>query len=177
MIGPHGHEVGFKRNCADCKAERAEIRAKRRKQARARKVKEQAAARRMTPEFRAHRAEQRRNQRATQYAKVVALPKSSTPVARDAVVPPVAGENEQAVREQCAKSSKAGDRPGTVAQAVTLARILDNPSMSALWPQTSRQLHVLLTSLDAPRPRSKGRLASVISMTEQNRKPKAHAAQ
>ena len=75
------------------------------------------------------------------------------------------GENELAVREQCARSPKAADQPGTVSQAITLAKILDREEFSAMHPTTSRQLQALLTSLAAPNTKSRGRLARVQSLT------------
>jgi hypothetical protein len=75
------------------------------------------------------------------------------------------GENEAGVREQVRYSRLAEQRPGTVAQAITLAKILDDPQMKPMHPQTSRQLHTLLTSLDGPKKKSGGRLAMVSAMS------------
>jgi hypothetical protein len=79
--------------------------------------------------------------------------------------PPVAGPNEIAVIEQCAAAPKAVDRPATVEQARTLARILDDDDCKAMWPTTSRQLHTLLSSLTAPKVKSGGRLYAIRAMT------------
>jgi hypothetical protein len=150
-IGPHNHPLGYVPSCAQCKAERREIRAKA-------AAKAQREAKRHTPQARMDRAEARRNQRATRYASVVALPKST--------VPTVLGENEAAVIAQCEHLPKAEDSPSTVQQCRTLAKILDNDEMSALWPQTSRQMHALLSSMagapkkDAPHAFPDGNSAS-----------------
>jgi hypothetical protein len=66
------------------------------------------------------------------------------------------GENESAVRAQCADAKQAEAKPGIVAQAVTLAKILDNPYLQPMHPQTSRQLEALLASLDGPKRKMKG---------------------
>jgi hypothetical protein len=141
--GPHNHPVGYRRDCDLCKAERRAIAAKKRK----------------TPAYRAYRAEQRRNERATRFASVVALPANPA----NAGTAPVENEreNETATREQCARSSKAADQPGTVQQAITLAKILDNPSLASIHPTTSRQLHILLTSLSGGKKKSRGGLAAI----------------
>jgi hypothetical protein len=72
-------------------------------------------------------------------------------------------ENESAVRAQCANSKLAEDKPGTVSQAVTLAKILDDPDLQPIHAQTSRQLHALLTSLDAPKRKMKGSHLAMVS--------------
>lgn len=143
---PHGHPIGYRADCEQCKAERRAIRTK-----------------------------QRRDQRARKYNVVPIKRRASAapPTVSGEDAAPAFGENESAVRAQCASSARAEDKPGTVMQAVTLSRILDNDQLSALWPQTSRQLHALLTSLDAPRKKSKGRLSAVIALTEQTRNRKA----
>ena len=81
------------------------------------------------------------------------------------------GANEQAVMAQIQAAPKADAAPGTVQQAVTLAKILDDENCKALWPTTSRQLHVLLSSLAPTKTKSKGRLAKVATMT--NRSPRS----
>jgi hypothetical protein len=76
------------------------------------------------------------------------------------------GDNELAVIAQCKGSRLAEERPATVSQCISLARILDNPEMSPMWPTTSRQLHSMLTSLQGPtRKKSRNRLQQVISMS------------
>jgi hypothetical protein len=77
----------------------------------------------------------------------------------------VVGPNEQAVLDQCAASPLAADQPATVAQAVSLAKILDDEACKAMWPTTSRQLHALMLALRAPQKKSRGRLARVQAMT------------
>lgn len=75
------------------------------------------------------------------------------------------GDNERAVREECAGLSLSDDRPAMVAQAVTLARILDNPKSMAMWPTTSRQLTAILNDLRGnSKKRTRSRLASVQRM-------------
>jgi hypothetical protein len=84
--------------------------------------------------------------------------------------PAVVGANEAAVLAQCEAAPKAADAPGTVQQAITLARILDDEDCKAMWPTTSRQLHALLLSLAAPRGKSGGRKLAVIRAMS-NRRP------
>jgi hypothetical protein len=94
------------------------------------------------------------------------LPTTRRPAAASNPEPePTMGDNEIAVRAQCESSPKAADNPGTVSQAVTLARILDRPEFAAMHPTTSRQLHALLTSLAAPKRKSRARLTRIRSMT------------
>jgi hypothetical protein len=83
--------------------------------------------------------------------------------------PPVIGDNEAAVRAQCEGATRAADQPGTVAQAITLAKILDREDLIAMHANTSRQLHVLLQSLAGPKLKSKGKLVAIQKMT--NRRP------
>jgi hypothetical protein len=83
--------------------------------------------------------------------------------------PAVIGANEAAVLAQCAAAPKAEAAAATVAQAVTLAKILDDESCKAMWPTTSRQLHVLLSSLSPPPAKSKGKLYAIRKMS--NRRP------
>lgn len=79
---------------------------------------------------------------------------------------PVVGPNEQAVIEQCAQSGMTEQRPATVMQARTMARILDDAARMHDHPKASDQLHKLLTSLDPPRKRkTSGRLSSVKAMS------------
>lgn len=94
-------------------------------------------------------------------AKVLALPTHPQPVNAATVV----GPNEAAVREQCEASPKAADMRGTVQQACTLAKILDTPDYAPMHAQVSRQIQALLTSLEGPKRKSKGRLAVVQAMT------------
>lgn len=89
--------------------------------------------------------------------KVVALPSITRQVEASM------GENEAGVRQQCANSRLSGDRPGTVAQCITLSKILDNPDLAAMWPTTSRQLQSLLATLDGPRKKMKASHLSTIS--------------
>jgi len=103
-----------------------------------------------------------------QRAVVRLLPTTRQPAASKPKPEPeaaVMGENEVAVRLQCANSLKAADQPGTVSQAITLAKILDREAFSAMHPTTSRQLQALLTSLAGPKRKSRGRLARVQSLT------------
>jgi hypothetical protein len=150
--GPHGHPTGYQRGCEQCKADR--------------RAQRQAAtkAKHATPEYKAYRAAQRRDERARQF-KVVAFPSTAQP----GTGTPEIGPNEQAVIDQCARLPKAEANPATVMHARTLAKLLDNRQVSALWPQAVRQIHVLELSLGAPRVKGRNRLAAVIAMTERNR--------
>jgi hypothetical protein len=94
-------------------------------------------------------------------ANVVALPTTAQPEA----APAQPGPNELAVRQQCEQSPKAKDKPASVEQAVTMARILDNPEFAPMHPQASRQLQALLTDLGQPKTKSGGRLYAVQQMT------------
>jgi hypothetical protein len=76
------------------------------------------------------------------------------------------GDNELAVIEQVERMPKAPERPSIVAQAKTLARIMDDPALRPMHATTSRQLQALLTSLDGPVRKSRGRLYAVRQMTE-----------
>lgn len=89
---------------------------------------------------------------------VVAMPKATSPVEAAAM-----GDNEAGVRAQCAASRLAADRPGTVAQCITLSKILDNAELAAMWPTTSRQLQSLLATLDGPRKKTHGSQLAVVS--------------
>ena len=90
--------------------------------------------------------------------KVVGLPSTPQPVESEAV-----GENEAAVRAQCGNSKRADDVPAIVSQAITLAKILDNPDLQPMHPQTSRQLASLLASLDGPKRKMKSGHLAVVS--------------
>jgi hypothetical protein len=79
--------------------------------------------------------------------------------------PAVVGANEAAVMAQCEAALKAADLPGTVEQARTLAKILDDDDCKAMWPTTSRQLHALLLSLAGSKAKSQGRLYAIRKMT------------
>jgi hypothetical protein len=100
-------------------------------------------------------------------SKVVALPSHPAQIVTAATE---MGENEAAIREQCENSPKGSEKPGTVSQATTLARILDNPDYAPMHAQVSRQIHALLLSLDGPRTkaRNNSRLAVVQAMTQRN---------
>ncbi len=84
--------------------------------------------------------------------------------------PQAIGTNEQAVLDQAAQLPKADQQPATVQQALTLARLLDDDACKAMWPTTSRQLHVLLLSLAGPKAKSKSRILAIQKMT--NRRPR-----
>jgi hypothetical protein len=104
--------------------------------------------------------------------------RTRTSASGPARAPEPIGEYEAAVREQCDSSPRRDDRPGTVAQCVAMARILDNPLLVAMHPQTSRQLHTLLTSLDGPPKKSRGHLIAIQRMTARRpRDPNTGVAQ
>ena len=148
--GPHGHPVGFRRDCAECAAV--------------------SQARRATPEAKRQRADARQRQQATRAGRLLGLaanePDGGTIVALPtrAAAAPTIGENEQAVIAQCEMSKQAEVKPGIVTQARTLARILDAPELMTIWPRTSSQLQALLKELDGPRKKSSGRLIQVSAM-------------
>jgi hypothetical protein len=75
--------------------------------------------------------------------------------------PTTVGEVEAAVRAECAPY--ADDRPGLVANAITLARKLDDPELVGLSLQASRQLMTVLLALHGNTKRKSGgrRLAVV----------------
>jgi hypothetical protein len=68
------------------------------------------------------------------------------------------------VLAQCDASHFGGDRPGTIAACRAMARILDDETQKPQWPRASRELHTLLTSLQAPRKKSRGKLVQVQSL-------------
>jgi hypothetical protein len=83
---------------------------------------------------------------------------------RESLSEPKVGINEEAVRDQCAASARAADQPATVAQAITLSRILDNDRFAAIHANVGRQLNALMMQLDGPKTKRKGRLAVVTTM-------------
>jgi hypothetical protein len=103
-------------------------------------------------------------------AKLVAFPRSGQVNQTFQQKPEVVvGDNERAVLAQTEASVHAAAQPAAVQQALSMARILDNPDCLAMHPTASRQLQLLLTSLDPPKPqRRKGRLAVVVAMTTQS---------
>jgi hypothetical protein len=136
--GPHGHPTGFQRGCEKCEAA--------------------AKERRSSPQAKREAADRRTKDKATRAGRLIPLPTGT----RSA--PAAIGFNEAAVREQCEQSPKGSERPGTVAQAITLAKVLDTPELQTIHAQTSRQLHALLLSLDGLKKKSGGRLAAVQAM-------------
>jgi hypothetical protein len=134
----HGTEGGYRLcHCVKCKAAHA---------AHAREVRARNA--------------QARTRRSKSKSRVVAL--STVPQSVSAAPEP--GENELAVRQQIEDSPRAAEKPGTCSQAITLSKILDNPTYAPMWATTSRQLHALLLSLDGPRRKSTGKLFVVQQM-------------
>jgi hypothetical protein len=162
---PHGHPLGFKKDCPQCKADRARIRAKKRAKAEAEEVAKQARQERMTPAYRAYRATQRRDERATRFAGVIALPSAAQSGAGAIQI----GPNEAATIAQCELLPKSEVNPAAVQHARQLSTILDNPAMAAIWSRTARDIQALLLPLDAPKKKSRSRLSAVISMTERKR--------
>jgi hypothetical protein len=97
---------------------------------------------------------------------VTALPTATTQPPRGP------GEVELAVVAEVDGLPMAADRPALVANAITLAGILDNAEQVYMWPQTTRQLHALLNELHGGgkrKRRDSGRLASVSQMVGRNR--------
>jgi hypothetical protein len=92
-------------------------------------------------------------------------------MSQEMMMPTEGGPTELAVIAQCEDNPRAAERPATVAQARTLARILDTPEMFPTHATASNSLQKLLASLDAPNRgrKSKGRLHSVIRMTAKTR--------
>jgi hypothetical protein len=72
-----------------------------------------------------------------------------------------------------AEAEQFSERPGMVAGALAMARIIDNPSLVHLWPQSTRQLQAILDGLrSGTKKKSRDRLAAVQQMTAVGR-PKA----
>jgi hypothetical protein len=105
-------------------------------------------------------------------SNVVAISKSTVPP-QAPEQPREPGEVEKAVREQLASMPKAAERQGEAAACIKLAALLDDVNYQALAAQNANRLHMLLASLGVARKKSRGRLAAIVSMTEQNRKPRA----
>jgi hypothetical protein len=76
---------------------------------------------------------------------------------------------EEDVRAELATMSAADSRPGLVAGALAMARILDNPRLATTHPSANRQLWQTLERIRLSSHTAKGRLAVVSQMT--NRKP------
>jgi hypothetical protein len=139
----------------------------------------------LTPEQRAEddrltKIRQKRAERATDVRKRFPKLASVTPIADSdkqsapyapPAVPLAPGAVELAVRAQCQPLPAAGDRPATVAQAIALAKILDNPAFAPMHATTSRQLNLLLTSLDdGHKKKTKGKLGLIVAMTPSQKK-------
>ncbi|OMC44097.1 hypothetical protein A5745_16815 [Mycobacterium sp. IS-2888] len=78
------------------------------------------------------------------------------------------GFNERSVRAECEAARNADTRQSVVSQALSLAKILDNPDLMSMWPTTSRQLQGLMKELQGPRKKSGGRgnhLATIGAMS------------
>lgn len=76
------------------------------------------------------------------------------------------GMVEQGVIDECAGFAQSVARPAMVAQARSLARILDDSRRVPLWAQTSRQLTAILNDLrGSAKRKTRGRLAQVQRMT------------
>jgi hypothetical protein len=75
------------------------------------------------------------------------------------------GDNERAVRAEFPTDRHLVER----AQAITLARILDNAEMMPMWPTTSRQLQALCKVLGPPKRKTKANnLVAVARMSGHN---------
>lgn len=96
---------------------------------------------------------------------VVAMP---TPrQAPPEATPPVMGEVENAVREQCAAVEAKGDsQAGIRASAIKLASLIDDPNFAAQIGQNVAKLQKLLDALGKPKRKSQGShtLATVSAM-------------
>jgi hypothetical protein len=93
-------------------------------------------------------------------------PIGSTAAPSPAATPAGPGANELAWLEQCDLSSAAEKNPSIVAQGRSLASLLDDTSMRAIWPTTSRQLAALRKELAGPRRKSKSRISFISAMTQ-----------
>jgi hypothetical protein len=89
--------------------------------------------------------------------KVVELPTSQQQV-------DTMGLNEQAVREECELSKSADTRQSVVAQAISLARILDDDRLMSMWPMTSKQLQGLMKELQGTKRKINRNLVVVSKM-------------
>jgi hypothetical protein len=69
------------------------------------------------------------------------------------------------VRDELACLPKAQERLSVAAQAISIARAMDNPEMQAGLATLSRQLQSLMTELQAQRKKSRGRLHVVSKMS------------
>lgn len=113
--------------------------------------------------------QRKRDYRARGAGTVVTMPASNRSTPRGAAVeanPKAVGLVEQAVIDEAALLTGAAERPGMVAGARAMARILDTDDLVAIHPQTARQLQAILHELHtSARKKSRGRLASVQEMT------------
>jgi hypothetical protein len=117
---------------------------------------------------RAKSTELRRKVPAAKRANVVALPsKPATPEIPSAA--PEIGPNEAGVIAECALMPRAADRPSVVAQAITIARRLDDPAHDAATATNSRQLQALMKELQAPVKKMRTHLATVSAMSNRGR--------
>lgn len=72
--------------------------------------------------------------------------------AQDGLASDEPGETEAAVRAECESLGVSKSQPAMVANAVKMARILDQDELVALHPTTSRQLTTILGKLQAASP-------------------------
>jgi hypothetical protein len=94
---------------------------------------------------------------------LVSIPTSGSSTGENATSTP-ANSVEAAVREEIATLS--GMRPGLVAVAVAMARILDNPKAVSSQPPAAKVLRVTLDKLPASAPGRRGNLRVGRAMTD-----------
>lgn len=77
-----------------------------------------------------------------------------------------AGEVEKSVRAELAGLKSAESRPGLVAAAIAMAKVLDNRVAVSQHPSAARQLQSVLTDLHKGGAADRSRLAVVRKMSE-----------
>lgn len=98
---------------------------------------------------------------------VVALPGSAQPTT--SLTPREMGPVERETRREVELAPRSDVRPSIAAQAIALARSIDDPSMAAVVATNSRQLQALLKELQTGKKKSSGRLQVVSQMAGRKR--------
>ena len=75
-----------------------------------------------------------------------------------------AGMNELAVIEECRQYPLTAERPGIYQQALSMARMLDNPDLQGIWPRCSRDLCKLLEDLRPKTSKRKTQRSNVVRL-------------